>query len=65
MYGRQSVSKLGMGNESKIKYDTSYLKGVLVAFDFTSLHQRVCSGQWDPTMPESDYEFWSPTNYKD
>ena len=33
-----------------------------MAIDFSSLHQRVCSGQWDPTMPESDYEYWIPVN---
>jgi len=24
----------------------------------------VCSGAWDPTSKNSDYEFWIPTNYK-
>jgi hypothetical protein len=39
LYGRQLNSKLGMGNDTpSSKYDTAYLRGVLVAFDFTSLH---------------------------
>ena len=37
----------------------------MVALDFTSLHQRVCTGEWDPTMPESDYEYWTPMNYQE
>lgn len=24
----------------------------------------MCSGSWDPTMPESDYEFWIPKNFE-
>jgi hypothetical protein len=40
------------------------MSGVIVALDFAPLHQRVCSGIWDPTMPESDYEFWIPRNYE-
>ncbi|CAD8167582.1 unnamed protein product [Paramecium pentaurelia] len=40
------------------------LKGYVVALNFQTLHQRVCSGAWDPTMPESDYEFWIPKNFE-
>jgi hypothetical protein len=39
------------------------MKGVLVSIDLATIHQRVCTGQWDPTNPESDYEFWVPINF--
>ena len=42
----------------------SSLTGFVVGLDFSPLHQRVCSGIWDPTMPESDYEFWIPRNFE-
>lgn len=37
-------------------------KGIVINIDFTSLHQRVCSGSWEPGTKESDYEFWIPTD---
>ena len=39
-------------------------QGVVVAIDFSSLHQRVCQGAWDPRDPNSDYEFWTPKNFQ-
>ena len=50
------------------------LKGVIIALDFTSLHQMTCTGIQNPgynilfvytliRMPESDYEFWTPMNF--
>lgn len=40
-------------------------KGIILNVDFSTLHKRTCSGIWDPTAPESDYEFWIPKNYED
>lgn len=37
--------------------------GVVVALDFSKLHQRVCSGHWSPGSKDSDYEYWIPVNY--
>ncbi|CAD8113365.1 unnamed protein product [Paramecium primaurelia] len=39
-------------------------KGIILNVDFTTLHQRICSGIWDPLDPDSDYEFWIPKNYE-
>jgi hypothetical protein len=33
-----------------------------VAVDFTTLHQRVCTGAWQPGTEESDFELWLPTS---
>ncbi|CAD8127468.1 unnamed protein product [Paramecium sonneborni] len=38
-------------------------QGIILNVDFTTLHQRTCSGIWDPLDPDSDYEFWIPKNY--
>lgn len=37
--------------------------GVVIALDFSQLHQRVCSGHWAPGSQSSDYEYWYPINY--
>ncbi len=34
--------------------------GVVVALDFTTLHQRICQGVDMPGTDDSDYELWSP-----
>ena len=36
------------------------LTGVIVALDFTTLHQRICQGVDRPGTDDSDYELWSP-----
>lgn len=28
--------------------------------DLSQVFSRNCEGEWDVTMPESDYEFWTP-----
>jgi len=35
-------------------------RGVIIAADFTPVHQRWCQGQDKPNTPESDYETWTP-----
>mmetsp|Transcript_41952 Transcript_41952/g.70015 ORF Transcript_41952/g.70015 Transcript_41952/m.70015 type:complete len:856 (+) Transcript_41952:36-2603(+) len=36
--------------------------GVLISLDFASLHQSECKGIDAAGTPESDYEFWSPSD---
>lgn len=38
--------------------------GVVVALNFRSLHQQVCSGIWNIGDQDSDYEYWIPTNFE-
>eukprot|EP01017_Pseudomicrothorax_dubius_P026780 TRINITY_DN3020_c0_g1_i4.p1 TRINITY_DN3020_c0_g1~~TRINITY_DN3020_c0_g1_i4.p1 ORF type:complete len:750 (-),score=167.04 TRINITY_DN3020_c0_g1_i4:24-2273(-) len=35
-------------------------KGVVVALDFSTLHQRTCKGANSPDASDSDYEKWNP-----
>ena len=37
--------------------------GVVVGFDFTSLHERVCKGADSPNTESSDFEYWSPNGF--
>jgi len=38
--------------------------GVVISINFKKLHTEICSGNWEPNAPDSDYEYWIPTNYK-
>lgn len=44
-------------------HKTNNMRGYVVSLDFTKLHQRVCTGHWDPLDEESDYEFFTPRNF--
>ena len=37
-------------------------KGIVVGFDFSSLHEPQCQGADPPGTPDSDYELWSPND---
>jgi hypothetical protein len=40
------------------------LLGYIISLDFAKLHKKTCYGAWDPTMPESDFELWTPVNFE-
>jgi hypothetical protein len=47
------------GHSEQSDNEIDKYKGYIISLDF-QLHKRACWGSWDPTMPESDYELWTP-----
>lgn len=43
--------------------ETESGNGVVVGFDFSTLHTRVCKGVESPNTEESDFEYWSPNGF--
>ncbi|KAM3137134.1 vacuolar protein sorting/targeting protein PEP1 [Paramecium bursaria] len=39
-------------------------KGIIVYVNFNKLFPRVCTGIWDPTDPDGDYEMWMPHSFE-
>ena len=43
--------------------ETETGNGVVVGFDFSTLHTRICKGVESPNTEESDFEYWSPNGF--
>lgn len=57
-HGVQDAKTLGMKDD----ITQSSLRGMVVALDIKSIMTRKCERFDEPGIPDSDYEYWSPTN---